>query len=82
MIMNSSSDKKISISCGSTAIVCIINLNTKIIYYANIGDSRLIVFSNKVHLKTKLHKPSDSDEQKRLTSVNAVIKDDYVLVDG
>lgn len=67
----------ISLYCGCTASVCLIDGSNA--YFANAGDSRIIISKNGLAIPMTVdHKPENEIEKKRILKANGFIKDGRV----
>lgn len=72
---------------GCAAVVVIWDKTTDMIYFANLGDSRAILFdvSNRILYETEDHKPGDPKEQKRIEKAGGYVSNnigDVARVNG
>lgn len=68
------SQQPYGINSGSTCLVVLKHNNT--LYTINVGDSRAILFSNKIIQLSTDHKPLDPNERKRIIKLGGVIEFD------
>jgi serine/threonine protein phosphatase PrpC len=70
-------DCDVAMYTGCTATVCL--LDDKFAYFANAGDSRIVISKNgKAYAMTEDHKPENEEERKRIYKANGFVSDGRV----